>query len=107
MIERNQFTDMHLIYGFDEITEGAKDYGDLYLVLKSGRTIDSTFYWNPIVFAYAFDHFEVLKYLEPRNRVYDMSRCMKIPEFVFNGEITEPTFHNFLKLLIENHCKSI
>jgi hypothetical protein len=76
MVERNQFSNIHLIYGFDEVAEGAKDYGDIFLVLKSGRTIDSTFFWNPVVFAYAFDHFEVLKYFEQRARLYDYKRCM-------------------------------
>lgn len=86
MIERNHFTDLHLIYGFDEIEESAKDFGDLKLVLKSGRTIDSTFYWNPIVFAYAFDHHEVFNYFYTRQKLYDMERCMKVSEFVSNGE---------------------
>lgn len=107
MLERNHFTNIYQIYGFDEIEEGSKDFGDLYLILKSGRTIDSTFYWNPIVFAYAFDHFEVLKYFESRHRAYDLQRCMKVPDFISNGEVTTPTFRNFLRLLIENHCQSI
>ena len=33
MVERNQFTDIHMIYGFDEVAEGDKDYGDIFLVL--------------------------------------------------------------------------
>jgi hypothetical protein len=96
-----------LIYGFDEVKEAAKDYGLMYLVLKSGRIIDSTYHWNPIVFAYAFDHIEILKYFEPRARLYDMKRCMAVPEFVENDEEPRNNFRNFLRLLIENHCASI
>ena len=71
-----------MITGFDEVKEAAKDFGDLYLVLKSGQIVDSTYHWNPIVFAYAFDHIEILKYFEPRSRLYDLARCMAVPDFI-------------------------
>ena len=76
--------------------------------------IDSTATWNPIVFAFVYDHPEVLNYFKLRARLYDIKRCMQVPSLITvedSGQVLpvdqKVGFRNFLTLLIENHSASL
>lgn len=77
--------------------------------------IDSTAAWNPIVFAFVFDHTELINHFKSRARLFDLKRCMQVPSLITvedNISHSLPTdpkkgFQNFLTLLIENQSASL
>ena len=70
--------------GFDDVTEKVnRELGvklPPFIQMKSGRIIDSTASWNPFVFAFVYDHIEVLKYLIDKRHCFNLRLCFQVDE---------------------------
>ena len=80
MFEKNHFTNIHLITGFEEFSDEFE-----FLILKSGRMINSTKSWNPFIFALVYDHDELLKYFESKINFINIKKCLYV-ENIFEIE---------------------
>ena len=109
----SKFIDLQNICGYDMVAEAsAKDPDEAFFLLKSGRAISSTITWNPVVFAFLFDHQEVIKFLQQHQNTYDFRRLFQVHDF-FSLDDDDQTYdekqglRNFLSLLIENFSTSL
>ena len=109
----SKFIDLHHICGYDMVAEArAKDPDEAFFLLKSGRAISSTATWNPVVFAFLFDHQDVIEFLRQHQNTYDFARLFQVHDF-FSCDDDDQTYdqkqglRNFLSLLIENFSTSL
>ena len=91
------------------------------MVLRSGRMINTTESWNPFVFSFVYDHFEVLKYFVEHKHKINLRMCFQCDDiYKFKtsdfdpdeGEVPQEKdqkhrFHSFLTILVENRSSSI
>mmetsp|Transcript_1954 Transcript_1954/g.3394 ORF Transcript_1954/g.3394 Transcript_1954/m.3394 type:complete len:346 (+) Transcript_1954:397-1434(+) len=100
-----------------------------FRMLKSGRMIDSTASWNPLIFAFVCDYFDVVNYVRIREDIFDLRRCLRVKHLnaptkrdatgkvtedfgdkeagLDQYEIEQQEFRNFLTLIIENGSMSL
>lgn len=118
LLEDNKFTLLYQLTGFDEcfVEDGfERDSTDNnlepFLTLKSGRMVDSTQSWNPVVFGFVFDHVALVDYVKKNSSEIDLVRCMQVdPLIKVDGQdwdSSKQRFRNFLTLLVENQSASL
>ena len=69
LLKQNNFQNLYYMFGHD-LTQGG------YVQLKSGSLISSTTGWNPMVFAFLFDHNELVEYFVANEHDFDVRQCM-------------------------------
>ena len=70
--------------GYDDVTEKMKKELVVelppFIELKSRRLIRSTASWNPFVYAFVYDHQEVLKYLVEKRHHFNLRLCFQVDQ---------------------------
>lgn len=91
-IEKNQYRELHKMVGHDEVIEKLRKHSNLnlppFIRLLSGRFVTSTASWNPFVFAFVYDHTDVVKYLIDKRHQFNLKLCFQVDSiYDLNEEI--------------------
>ena len=74
-IQKNNFYDLHKIVGY----QGGTDLFGL-LTLKSGRPVSTSSSWNPVIFAFLYDHTAVINFIVENKHLIDLQLCFQAEE---------------------------
>lgn len=64
MIKKSKFTDLISVVGYDVVQEFNEKNELPFLFLTSGRAVNNTYWWNPLIYAFVFDHIDVVRFFE-------------------------------------------
>ena len=121
LLKTSKFSDLIAVVGYDMVQE-LKDNKELpFLFLTSGRAVNSTYWWNPLVYAFVFDHLDIVRFFESQQGNYDFRSLFSVGNPFSHTQcegsddgneqdlelLQREGFHNFLTLLIENFSVSL
>ena len=82
LIQKNDFTDMYQIFGGDGPAMQVSQTGQPpYYKLRSGRLVSCTRGWNPLVYAFLFDHVEICTYVVEHSSSFDLRQCFQVMDY--------------------------
>lgn len=108
MVLRNHYFELNLMYGHEECQDG-------FMLLKSGRSVDSTYNWTPLVFGLIHGHQALLDLLVEKQHLIDLRTNLDLfqtfdledrDEYAQEKRAPREGFHNLLTMVVENDSKN-
>lgn len=82
LIQKNHFTDMYKIFGADGPAMHQKDTGQPpFFKLRSGKLVSCSRGWNPLVYAFVFDHIEICNFVSENPNMFDLRQCFMVLDY--------------------------